>query len=70
MLTDLDPREIQCGLVQSRLEKVHYQVDKNKQALEDLAQEIARRPDDEVLKAEVSDTSRSSEYVQLVLTSS
>jgi len=48
-----DPREIQCGLVQSRLEKVHYQVNKNKQALDDLAREIARRPEDEELKAEV-----------------
>ncbi|RPB29873.1 hypothetical protein L211DRAFT_855009 [Terfezia boudieri ATCC MYA-4762] len=47
-----DPREIQCGLVQSRLEKVHYQVNKNKQALDDLAREIARRPEDEELKAE------------------
>lgn len=48
-----DPREIQCGLIQSRLEKVHYQVNKNKQALDDLAHQIAKRPEDEELKAEV-----------------
>ncbi|KAF8469216.1 mitochondrial protein from FMP27-domain-containing protein [Kalaharituber pfeilii] len=47
-----DPREIQCGIVQSRLEKVHYQVNKNKQALEELAREIAKRPDDDELKTE------------------
>ncbi|KAI5811000.1 mitochondrial protein from FMP27-domain-containing protein [Peziza echinospora] len=45
-----DPREIQCGLVQSRLERVHQQVKKNKQALDELAREIAKRQDDEELK--------------------
>ncbi|KAL7273053.1 Protein SABRE [Rhizina undulata] len=47
-----DPREIQCGLVQARLEKVNEQMQKNKEALSDLALEIKLNPDDLNLKSE------------------
>ncbi|KAH0602608.1 uncharacterized protein H6S33_008689 [Morchella sextelata] len=45
-----DPREIQCGLVQARLEKVNQQIHKNKEALDSLAQSMKLNPDDTTLK--------------------
>lgn len=49
-----DPREIQCGLVQARLEKVNQQMNKNKEALGDLAQKLKLNPEDVNLKSDVS----------------
>ncbi|KAK6359672.1 hypothetical protein TWF696_000816 [Orbilia brochopaga] len=37
-----DPREIQCGLIQSRLEKVHSHLRKNKELLDTLAESIKK----------------------------
>lgn len=48
-----DPREIQCGLVQARLEKVNQQMNKNKEALGNLAQELKLHPEDVDLKSKV-----------------
>jgi len=52
MLSNTDPREIQCDIIQSRLEKVNLQMKKNKEALQTLAQEIVFKPEDEKLKKE------------------
>jgi hypothetical protein len=47
-----DPREIQCALVQARLEQVNQQMSRNKEAIESLAQHTKLNPDDMDLKAE------------------
>jgi hypothetical protein len=47
-----DPREIQCALVQSRLERVNYQMSKNKEAIENLAQLTKQNPTVMDLQAE------------------
>lgn len=49
----IDPREIQCGLVQARLEKVNEQMNKNKEALDNFAQALKLHPEDIGLKSEV-----------------
>lgn len=38
LLTSSDPREIQCELVQARLEKVNFQMSRNKEELDNLAE--------------------------------
>lgn len=48
-----DPREIQCSLVQTRLEKVHHQMKRNKEALDSLAQRLNKDPSNEAFKQEV-----------------
>ncbi|KAG0644829.1 mitochondrial protein from FMP27-domain-containing protein, partial [Tuber brumale] len=50
-----DPREIQCGLVQARLEKVNEQMNRNKEALDNLAQYTKFNPEDLELKAQSSE---------------
>jgi hypothetical protein len=46
-----DPREIQCALVQARLERVNEQMSLNKEAIEHLAKHIRMNPEDLDLKA-------------------
>ncbi|KAA8899769.1 golgi-body localization protein domain-containing protein [Sphaerosporella brunnea] len=45
-----DPREIQCALVQARLERVNEQMSLNKEAIEHLAKHIRMYPEDLDLK--------------------
>ncbi|KAF3914758.1 hypothetical protein ABW20_dc0100272 [Dactylellina cionopaga] len=47
-----DPREIQCGLIQSRMEKVHSQLRKNKELLDTLAESIKQDKDNPKLTKE------------------
>ncbi|KAF3932880.1 hypothetical protein ABW19_dt0202976 [Dactylella cylindrospora] len=47
-----DPREIQCGLIQSRMEKVHSQLRKNKELLDTLAESIKLDKDNPKLTRE------------------
>ncbi|KAJ6260479.1 hypothetical protein Dda_4705 [Drechslerella dactyloides] len=47
-----DPREIQCGLIQSRMEKVHSHLRKNKELLDTLAESIKQDKDNPKLTKE------------------
>lgn len=47
-----DPREIQCALVQARLERVNQQMSKNKEAINNLARSTSLNPNDESLQVE------------------
>lgn len=47
-----DPREIQCALVQSRLERVNHQMSRNREAIDRLAQLTRQNPDDMSLRAD------------------
>jgi hypothetical protein len=52
MALNNDPREIQCALVQARLERVNHQMSRNKEAIELLAHHTKLNPTDMELKAE------------------
>lgn len=52
MALNNDPREIQCALVQARLERVNEQMSRNQEAIESLALHTKLDPDDLDLKAE------------------
>ena len=52
MSLNSDPREIQCALVQSRLERVNQQMSRNREAIDRLAQLTRQNPDDLSLRAD------------------
>lgn len=55
-----DPQEIQCELIQARLERVNHQMGKNKEAIDSLAHHMKWKPEDKDLREKSEELIRQS----------